>query len=159
MKNLIIFLLLTIPLFAQQNGKLVTTGASVYSDSLYYGVPGDSIWTRDLNFNASYLKLFFEGNTNTNGDSLDVRFGSITYKEGGTYSKPIPVDTTWGSLAGLYDSSRTVVATIVNNTVGKTLSIAEMPPYQLIQIRLLNYRGILTTREVKFTLQTYKETK
>jgi len=156
MKNLIIFLLLTIPLFAQQNGKLIANGGAVYSDSLYYGVPGDSIWTRDLNFNASFLKLFIEGNANTNGDSLDVRFGSIVYRES---TSKVARDTIWGSLAGLYDSSRTVVATIVNNTVGKTLSIAEMPPYQLIQIRLLNYRGILTTREVKFTLQTYKETK
>lgn len=158
MKQLLaLIILFSIGVYAQTQGVIVTSKASIYADSLQFEVSDtlaqkDSVWIIRPNFNANYVRLFIKGNANSSVDSLGVQLGTLRYNVNG-----VPIDTTWGSYVAFKDSAWNTVNTLVNNTVGKDFSLYVMPAIQLIKISLLNYRAALLTRKVDVIVQTIKD--
>ena len=147
MKKLIFllsFLLLNAVSFSQTPIDLGNNG-TVWNDSLYFGTPGDSIYTIDLNMEYEWVKIFLEGDANSPVDSIAVYNGSNLY--GNASGKPNG-NTLYG----------TVFATIVNTATGKETTLTQ-PPMQLLKIALVNHRATLATRNITFIIQAKKKAK
>ncbi len=138
--------------FAQSNGLIMTSKAITWTDSVYYGGPGDSVWVVPVNFRADNFRIYFDANSNSPVDSIGIELGAIVYNSTGT-----KIDTTWGSYVAVKDSAWNTLNVAVNNTVGKDYSLFFMPPVELIRISLLNYRLAVPTREIRVTLQGTKD--
>ena len=151
MKKLLSILILSISLIgiinAQTAGKLVSNG-TVWSDSLGFGVvaTSDSVWILDVNFVYDSYRIFLEGNANSSVDSVAVQVGSVGYNEAGT-----AVDTVWGSYTGVKIAAGTYAVRMVNTSTGADFILADAP-IQLLKFSLMNYRGALTTRNVRLVI-------
>ena len=122
------------------------------TDSLYYGTPGDSLKSYNLKSEYVFWKIFLDGNTSVPADSLKIREGIFVFNATGS----TVVDTTWGSWVTLKDSSFTSVSVAVNTSDGESYLLLNPNP-ELLQISLLNHRGTLDTRKVRFSLKSYNE--
>ena len=120
--------------------------ATQWNDSLYYGGPGDSVYTIDLNFEYEWVKIFLKGNANNSVDSVTVYNGSVLYSN------------LTGNPSGSADNFGPVFATMVNASTGKETTLTQ-PPMQLLKLALVNWRGGLTTRAVTFIIQAKKKAK
>lgn len=153
MKKLLLFLLLLAGVtFAQTNGKAIGN-ASVWTDSLGYGVvaTSDSVWILKTDFANTWYRLFIKGNANSPVDSIYAQVGSIRYRESGQ-----AVDTVWGSWSTVKDSVWESANTMVNNSVGKDFTLY-VPAVQLLKLSLLNHRATLVTRNVVITINATRD--
>lgn len=157
MKTLFATILLSLSLigvnYSQVQG-LPIGDATIWTDSVGYSgsdtlAVADSVWTLKVDFNNEWYRIFIAGNSNSPVDSIYIKAGTIRYR-GKT-----AIDTLWGSYATLKDSGWNTVNVIVNNTVGKDFTLFN-PVTQLLQIGLLNYRGVLPTRNARLTVQALK---
>ena len=151
-KLLIALLLLSAPLFAQTAGKLVG-GGTVWTDSLGYGVvaTSDSVWILNVNFAYDWFRIFVKGNANDAVDSIGLQAGSVRYNE-----SRAAVDTVWGSYSTVKDSVWDSINIMVNNSTGKDFTLFN-PSVQLLKFSLLNYRALLTTRNVTITINATRK--
>jgi hypothetical protein len=145
MKKLIATLILLISLVgivnAQTTGKLVSNG-TVWTDSLYYGTPGDSVIVLDMNFSYESYRIFLEGDANSPVDSVAVQVGSVIYNE-----SKVAVDTVFSAYTALRIPAGTYDVRIVNTATGADVVLYSQP-IQMIKISLMNYRGVLADRNV-----------
>ena len=148
MKKIMLFLLLLAPVIISQTAGFNEYNKYTiqYTDSIYYGGPGDSTWVVDLSDLSDFPVIFIDGNSNSPVDSVRVTFGVKVYNSSGAAT-----DTTWGSTAVLKDSAFNVQATIVNNTVGKDYQVVRSA-VQLMKFEILNYRGTATTRSIRLSI-------
>jgi len=131
---------------AQVNG-LQHGAGQIWSDSLYYGTPGDSTRVYDMRFAHLWYKIILEGDANSPVDSLAARVGSIRFDNTGAV-----VDTVWGNQVALKDSTWSDVNTMINNTAGTHYFFFD-PIINLLELRLLNLRSTVVTRSVSFSIQ------
>ncbi len=152
MKYLIMFLILTGLTFAQTGGKLVGDGA-VWTDSLGYtnlDETSDSVLILETR-HYNWFKIFLDGNSNAQADSLYLQSGSFVWSEVDTVA-----DTVWGSWAALKDSAWTDTNIMINNTVGKHYLLFD-PVSDLLRFTLLNYRAAIPTRNCRITIKAVKQ--
>ncbi len=151
-KLFMLLMLLSIPILAQTNGRLVGGGV-VWTDSLGYtnlDETSDSILIIDMNFSKGWIHLFVEGNSTAQADSFYAQAGTVRYSERGS-----PQDTIWGSYVAFKDSAWADLNILINNTVGKDFLMFR-PVTQLLRFTLLNYRAAIPTRNCVITLQAVK---
>lgn len=144
--------------FAQTNGLIMTSKVITWTDSLGFSgsdtlTVADSITVIPINYRAENFRIYLDGGAQaTSVDSVKINFGARVYNSSG-----VCVDTTWGSGIGVKDSVGTVLATMVNSTTGKDYTLNSVYPVDLMKFSLMNYRAAKTTRNVRFTLQGWKE--
>ena len=146
MKKIIVFLILLTGIsLAQSNGMIVGKGA-IWSDSLYYGTPGDSSRIFDVNLVYEWITIATEGNANSPVDSLTITPGFVQYTESGAIA-----DTVWGSSALFRDNTWGAVNRVVNTSAGASFLMINPTP-QLIKVTIANDRATLTTRKLTYQL-------
>lgn len=162
MKNFLVLIIGLILLssfsVAQVNGLIMTSKVITWSDSLGYS-GSDTLSVADssaiipINYRADYFRIFLDANANSPVDSIAIKLGARVYNNSGTCT-----DTTWSDVIAVKDSSMgTPIVTMVNSATGKSYSIWNLPPYDLMKIYLLNHRATLLTRNTRFTLQGTKD--
>jgi len=144
-------MLISIASFAQSNGLLMTSKNYVFADSLYYGAPGDSVWTIDAKF-ATGFKGILKGNSNSSVDSLKLELGIIRYN-----TANFPVDTIWTPASGFKIVAGTVATTLINTSTGLEFSVEKAPAFNLLRFSILNYRLALATRKLQMAIITQKD--
>ena len=150
---LIMFLILTGLTFAQTGGKLVGDGA-VWTDSLGYtnlDETSDSVLILETK-HYNWFKIFLDGNSNAQADSLYLHSGSFVWNE----QKTAVTDTVWGSQSMVKDSVWGDLNTMINNTVGKSFLLFD-PVTDLLRFTLLNYRAAIPTRNCRITIKAVKQ--
>lgn len=155
MKKIIMMLVLLLSLstvFAQSNGVFLNADTQTWSDSIYYGTPGDSVWIIKTNdFSKGSFRILLEGNANDPVDSLGIELGAYIRNSSGTV-----ISAVYGSQISVKDSAWNTLQTLVNSSTGKDYSLYVLPPVELIKITLLNHRGTLATRKVSVIVQGAK---
>lgn len=152
---LIMFGLLFVTNVYSQTPIDIGDNGTVWNDSLYYGVPGDSIYTLDLNMEYEWVKIFIKGNANSPVDTIEIRdvtqvFSNLTgYPSGTSYA---------GSVAVLKDSALNTVNLIINNTTGKSYTLWN-PPMSGLQFKLKNYRVAVPNRSSFISVIAKKKAK
>lgn len=131
--------------YAQSNGIVIGNGA-VWSDSLYYGTPGDSSRIFDVRFSYEWITVATAGNANSPVDSLTITPGFLQYSEYGTV-----VDTIWGSVALFRDNGWNAVNRVVNTSAGASFLMINPTP-QLLKFEIVNHRATLATRKLTYQL-------
>ena len=149
MKKIIFAVLLLAGISFGQTTGISEGDGNIWTDSLYYGVPGDSVWILQTNFAHNEYRFFLKGNANSPVDSIGLQLGSVRYNNGG-----IPIDTVWGSYTGLTVAAGTVAVRMVNTSGGVDFLLKSSA--QLLKISLLNHRATLATRKITLTMNARK---
>ena len=154
MKKLILFLLLSVPIFAVDSTKAIlynVNGGFAINDSLFSeyvdSLDGDTlhIWSAqeykyiplNLNFEWGYIEIQDTGTTYD--DSLVVEQGVVGYS--GNPASPTKVDTVWHQIT-LKDSAwNTISAPIVNDSSIQAYTIY-CPLMEVIGIRRTNVEAV-----------------
>jgi hypothetical protein len=134
MKRLIIFVLLTIPLFGQI--KTEVPNGYFWSDSLWNGIWVDTVGVDDttaahasaildVGFNYDWMTITCIDTGETFDDSVRVYIGTIIYTpaSGGTSQKPAKSDTLWNVASFLRDSTWTNLNTLVDDASQHTYTV------------------------------------
>lgn len=145
MKKLLFLIFLPVIMLAQSNGIIAGNGA-IWSDSLYYGTPGDSVRIFDVRFAYDWITITTEGDANSPVDSLIVTPGYLQYTDAGSV-----VDTIWGSTALFRDNTWTATNRVINTSAGASFLMINPTP-QLIKVAIANHRGTLKTRKLTYQL-------
>lgn len=98
MKKLILFLLLSVPIFAQSTGKLVGNGAVWYDSLTTYSAgvsASDSVYVVDMNYTYSFPTITVVDSGASITDSLKLYKGRAIFYN----SASVPSDTVWDSNA------------------------------------------------------------
>lgn len=153
MKQLIIFLLLSISLFGQIK-KDIPNGY-FWSDSLYQDCAGITDSTKatsilDIGMNYDWMTITCVDTGATYDDSVTVDLGVILYEpaSGGTAQNAVVSDTLWNILPYMKDSTWSDITILVDDNAQKTYTAA-VGFARLVRVNLINV-NIVANRVFKF---------